>query len=159
MGTAEAAMGCECCKDQAPPEGAGDHLGALEATGVGCCNRRPYTFASGRCCGPNPPTGSAWEAATAEDGPWQDLLDQCDEICGDLSGCCGPNLERCSERLNEKWLGDVNAHLVKHSLKADLNVFWVYNGQSSSQHMHLRIYKLKEGHIDEPNTSQHEKMN
>jgi hypothetical protein len=75
------------------------------------------------------------------------LLGEVNDAIVDLDKqCCfspKPDLEDVKSTLISKgWLSEVNTILAKHGLVADLNAFWIYNGQSASQHMAMRIYNL-----------------
>eukprot|EP01048_Picozoa_sp_COSAG05_P007847 COSAG05_NODE_570_length_8623_cov_35.317339_3_plen_159_part_00 len=135
-------MGGCCSKDK--PEGAGDAVGKLNFAGSGCFGgSAPYTMREGGCCQPKPPVGPEWDAALPGLEP---ILGEVNGIVEDaVQGCCGPHgkLEAAKSLLTEKgWLAKANAHLATHGLVSDLDVFWVYNGQSSSQHMQMRVFTL-----------------
>ena len=134
-----------CCSSQHKPEGAGVPIGSLVASGTGCCNQPPYTFREPGMCDPAPavPTGASWEAAK----PSLDvLIGEVDGIITDKEiGCCGhPDLKACKAKLDQEWIGKVQEALKPHGLTADLEQFWIYNGQSASEHMNLRIFTFEE---------------
>ena len=127
-----------CCSSANKPEAAADEVGRLNFVGSGCFkSSAPFKMREGGCCQPRPPTGPEWDAALPGLNPI--LMGMNDVVEGELGGkCCGyhGSLETAKTLLTEKgWLDKVNAHLASHKLIADLDVFWVYNGQSSSQHM------------------------
>ena len=74
------------------------------------------------------------------------MIDEVNEIVADsVAGCCSYHgkLEAAKTELTEQgWLAKANAHLATHGLIADLVCFWVYNGQSSTQHMEFRVFTL-----------------
>ena len=136
-------MGSCCSKD--PPEGAGDELGALNFYGSGCCGGgTPFTFKEGVCCEPgSPPTGDEWE--NAKPGLQSILEEVNNHVADTASGCCGYHgkLKKVEEDLTANgWLAKVNAHLSNYGLVADFHEFWRYNGQSSTEHLLLRVFTL-----------------
>ena len=134
-----------CCSSANKPPNAGDEIGRLNFTGAGCCGgSAPYTLREGGCCQPSPPVGPEWEAAQA--GPEGILAEVNTHVEAAASGCCGYHgkLEDVKQVLTEKgWMAKLNAHLQPKGLVADLDVFWVYNGQSSTQHMQMRVFKVE----------------
>ena len=132
------------CFSQNKPEGAGDAIGKLNFAGSGCFGgSAPYTMRQGGCCQPKPPAGPEWDAALPGLEP---VLGEVNGIVEEaVQGCCGPHgkLEDAKSLLTDQgWLAKANAHLATHGLVSDLDVFWVYNGNSSSEHMQMRFFTL-----------------
>eukprot|EP00930_Biecheleria_cincta_P015031 TRINITY_DN12677_c0_g1_i2.p1 TRINITY_DN12677_c0_g1~~TRINITY_DN12677_c0_g1_i2.p1 ORF type:complete len:146 (+),score=24.56 TRINITY_DN12677_c0_g1_i2:83-520(+) len=131
-----------CCQQKAP-ENAADYVGELQITGSGVCGcSKPFRFKKRFCCGSGPaPAGKEWDAAAPG---MEALLDEVDSIGEFTPACCKiADFDAAKKKLDEQWLPKVQAHLGQHGLTADIEVFWVYNGQSSSQEMRLRVYTLK----------------
>ena len=134
-----------CCQKQRTPTGAGTPIGTLVAKGSGCfgCSP-PYTFGEPGCCDPGAtmPTGAAYEAAKPG---LEELILEVNDICAVEKNCCGaPDLEKCKRKLDAEWTPRVVKYLEQHGLTADLEQFWIYNGQSASEHLNLRLYTIEE---------------
>ena len=75
------------------------------------------------------------------------MLDEVNEYVEDAikGSCCGYHgkLEAAkTELITKGWLEKVNSHLATQGLIADLEAYWVYNGQSSTQHLELRVFTM-----------------
>ena len=137
------AMGCS----QAKPKGAADEIGRLAIKGTGCCgDSPPYSIAEPGFCEPaTAPKGPEYDAAKSGLAPILGKVHGLVEEVIKKNGCCGGYagaLDQAKAALTEKgWLAEVNTHLAQHTLISDLEAFWIYNGQSSTQHLHLRLFK------------------
>ena len=102
----------------------------------------------GGFCAPSPPSGTKWDAAKSAFG-MEDLMKEVDaEVDKAMEGrsnCCGlqGNLKHVKVQLDAAWLSKIKEKLKQHGLTASLHDFWIYNGNSSSEHLYMYIYELK----------------